>query len=185
MPSPSFPNQEIIHDAAGVKGRGRGRGRGGGSQHSRTLNQGLDSDRGSINGLLNSAKLDNQEVDSAIRGGGPTGPGEIGAGDRTDNSFDPRQMNGETLSDSVEHHGHQGIRITNMDTGQDQSLISDNKMQDHVNSHSRTINTNSRGRDRGENPPRALGRAHSSLGHFHGPHFGMIDHSSLPKRPPS
>ena len=32
--------------------------------------------------------------------------------------------------------------------------------------------------------PRVHGRADPLLGHFHGPHLGMIDHATLPKRPP-
>ena len=165
-----FPNQEIIHEAAGVRKGGSGSQQ----QQSRTLNQGLDSDGRSINGLLESATGRGSAGVDSVRDGQQTG-------DMSD-SFEPQQVNDEIPSDSVMHH-HQGKQITNMDTGQDQSRLqsnSNNKMQFNRNSHhSGTMNSHNPERG-GNDSPRALGRADSLLG----PHFGMIDHASRPKRPP-
>ncbi len=57
-------------------------------------------------------------------------------------------------------------------------------------SQKKNSSTSSRGTQPHFRPAQALGgallpgRADSLLGHFHGPHFGMIDHATLPRRPP-
>ena len=149
---PQFVNEEIIHQPAGR----------------RTVNQGLGSDGRGINGLLESGRLDNQQVDS-MDGGGRVWRERGEAGVIADSLL---HVSDETLSDSVEHQGKQ---ITNINTGQNQpQLETQNKMG---------LETDER-QPPSRVDPRVHGKADSLLGHFHGPHFGMIDHATLPKRPP-
>ena len=130
----------------------------------RTVNQGFGPNGRGINGLLESGGLDNHEVDSMDGGGLRADWGGGGGGGGEAESL--LHVSDEIQSESVQHQGKQ---ITNINTGQSQaSLESQHKMPILRQGASRPVH----------------GRADSLLGHFHGPHFGMIDHATLPKRPP-